>query len=359
MESGFLDLLSTGQCTEDAYKPATLNYTAEIASYVSSTDTPLQGRVQEDQVSVLDEAPFTGEALIDGSDSLAVGCVNKSSEMIDPCLNEYFTTPIVDEPLTASLGNLVETTQAIDGTKAVVVTDNAGSIIYVKNTDYAVFATGIKALSGGAIADLQALLVDYTPGLYCSAKIQTKKDTQDKVPSSMFSGKLRLFVQAIYGSPRDDYEREGFNLKIGTVGDTTYPPFTLNRGFTNNSWLYTTANYDYFLCTFTGTAIQFIPIDLHTVAESFRDILKAHARVGEFAFATKLEAYILSTGQINTAIHSTITITGDAINGAPLDYGWHTNWKGNEAHIITFYEDNTNPWYLSTQHDPVHIGIVF
>ena len=177
METGFLDLLSTGQCTEDAYKPATLNYTVGIKGYVTGTTTPLQGRVEEDHVTALDESPFTGEALIDGSDSLAVGCSSKLSEMTDPCLNDYATTPVVDEALTASLDNIVSTSQFIDTAKTVVVTNDTGAIVYVINTDFTAHTDGIKALSTGAIIESQSLLIDYSPGVYCSAFIQSKKDT--------------------------------------------------------------------------------------------------------------------------------------------------------------------------------------
>jgi len=350
METGFLDLLSTGRCTEDAYKPATLNYTGDIATYVTTTDTPLQGRVTEDFVSVLDEAPFTGEALLAASESLAAGCESKLPEIIDPCENVYSATYVDDEPITAVLGEVVPVTQLIGVGKSVVVTNEGGGIEYVRDVDYYAHFSGIQPLSGGDILESQALKVSYYPSLYCSPALQTKKDAQEKVPSSMFSGKMRLFIQAVYGSVREDYERDGFNLKLGSVGNTNYPPFALNRGFTNNSWLYTSANYDYFLCTYKGASIEFRQIDLHPAAQSFRDILVGHARFGEFDFATKIEAYILSTGQINPTVYATVPIVGDVINGSPLDYGWHSTWGGEEATVVCFYADVPNSRYLSDQH---------
>ena len=271
LESGFLDLLSVGQCTENAYKPAILNYDSATEVYVSGTNTPLQGRVRISDDEELAEFPFTGEAIADGSESLSVGCKTKFPSITDPCSNTY------------------------------------------------------------------------TNGGYCDLSIYTKKDAQDKVPSSMFSGKLRLFVQAIYGSTRSNYQKSGsFDLKIGS--------YTLTRGFSNSNWLLTTSNYDYFLCTYTGSAIEFREIQLNSFGQQFRDILKTHPRNTEFDFVTKAEAYILATGTIGSTVYATVNITGEGVNGSPLDYGWHAAWDGKEVTIVCFYDDVANARYISNQY---------
>lgn len=72
------------------------------------------------------------------------------------------TAAIVDESLIASLGKLVATANVIDTTQTVTVTDDPMTVTYVQDTDYAVSAAGIRALSGGAISDLDALLITYT-----------------------------------------------------------------------------------------------------------------------------------------------------------------------------------------------------
>ncbi len=274
LESGFLNLLSSGQCAENAYKPGILDYDAETAAYVAGTSAPLQGRVKITGGPEADEFPFAGEALAAGSESLAVGCKQKLPAVTDPCGNTY------------------------------------------------------------------------TGGGYCDAGIFAKKDAQYIVPSSMFSGKLRLFVQAVYGTARTDYRRSGnFDLQIGDES-----PFVLKRGWSNNSWLYTTARYDYFLCTFTGSAIEFRQVALSASGKKFRDILAEHPRKSEFDFATKVEAYILATGTVGSAVYATVPIEGDAINGSPLDYGWHATWDGRQAAVVCFYKDPGNPQYLSDQH---------
>lgn len=351
LESGFLNLISTGQCTEGAYLPASLHYDPATAAYISSTNTPLQGQVSK---------------------------------------NVLF-----NQSLSAVHNVEVATSEQINTAEYIEVTNTAGTTGYAINTDYTATINGITALSTGSIADGQQLLVDYTKvvtvtpdetpfngqplidgyesravgcdsksltitdpcgntyssGGYCSASLQPKKDTQKIVPSSMFTGKLRLYVQALYGSLRDDYVRSGFNLKINADStDENYPEYTLNRGFTENSWLYTAANYDYFLCRFIGAQIQFIKLELSAEGGRFRDILKNHARKNEASFATKLEAYILSTARV-TNIGYTVNITGDPILGSPLDYGWHAIWDGHKANVVCFYDDPDAPQYLSNQYE--------
>ncbi len=71
---------------------------------------------------------------------------------------------VTDEAVTASLGKFVALANRSITSGSVVVTDSPMTTTYVEGTDYEVnYATGnISALSAGAIADAQALLVDYS-----------------------------------------------------------------------------------------------------------------------------------------------------------------------------------------------------
>ncbi|MCL1088072.1 DUF4815 domain-containing protein [Shewanella profunda] len=67
-----------------------------------------------------------------------------------------------DEPITAVLDGLADTKFMIDTTGVTEVTNEAGAVTYVKDTDYVVSAGGIRALSTGDITEGQALKVSYT-----------------------------------------------------------------------------------------------------------------------------------------------------------------------------------------------------
>lgn len=84
------------------------------------------------------------------------------AKMLAGTASAVATAAVVDEPLTASLGKLVATANVIDTTAAVTVTNDTGVTTYAAGADYVASAAGIRALSGGAITDAQALLVDYT-----------------------------------------------------------------------------------------------------------------------------------------------------------------------------------------------------
>jgi len=193
----------------------------------------------------------------------------------------------------------------------------------------------------------------YSNGGYCSPNIWIKKYSQVKVPSSSFSGKLRLFIQSLYGSPRSDYQTDGQDLLIGELTDTQYPRIQISGNFETgkNAWLYTTSNYNYFICIFKGDRIEFRAIDVSDIAKTFIKILKNHPRSNDFEFVTKIEAYILSTAKISNRSQDLI-IQGPSIYGSPLYHGWHVSWKGDIADIITSYkgQGGLQPEYIANHH---------
>lgn len=73
-------------------------------------------------------------------------------------------TAVTDESQVAYVGGLVRTAYMIDTSVAPVVTDATGVTTYVEGTDYNVAAggAGVVIISGGAIADADAILIDYT-----------------------------------------------------------------------------------------------------------------------------------------------------------------------------------------------------
>lgn len=71
-------------------------------------------------------------------------------------------TAITDESITGYAG-LVPTARTINTAQSVVVTSDPAGTTYTEGTDYDVTAAGIIILSGGAITNGTALLVDYTP----------------------------------------------------------------------------------------------------------------------------------------------------------------------------------------------------
>lgn len=69
---------------------------------------------------------------------------------------------VTDEPITAMVDGLADTTKLIDVSQTVTVKDSTGTTTYVADEDYVASAAGIRVLSGGDIADEDQLLVSYT-----------------------------------------------------------------------------------------------------------------------------------------------------------------------------------------------------
>lgn len=285
MESGYLDMLSTAPCNINTARPAVLNYSTPTGSYVTSTITPLQGRVSISTDISLDEFPFTGQALTDGYESKSVGCTvtQKTASVSDECGNTYTVAP-----------------------------------------------------------ELVA-----TQGFCPIAPIYTKKRAQANVPSSMFSGKLRLMVQAIYGSTRTDYEViESAGLVV--PGKLLVGGFVLSALYQPSYGIFTSPDYEYWLVELTSI-VKYYPLSLSSMGQQLATILKDHPRKTELAFAKKVEAYILSTATIDQVN----VITGgalDVIGGSVLYYGWHWKWDGSEADVVVQSEDYTNHRYNTTRY---------
>lgn len=287
MESGFIDFVSTGKCTEAAYRPGTLNYNAKVIAELNSA-TPIQGKVKL-KATDLPESPFTGELLADGSSSLAVGC--KPSSMLpeivtpDPCN------------------------------------------------------------------------VTYSNGGYCGLDLLFRKQAMQKAPASLYTGKLRLFIQAMYGSTRSDFTNDTSKVLLQDQSGKVYANpadgrIKLEHSGIGSYWLYTIGPGGYALCYFDGFNLHIIPLLLTDVAQKFAEALVGHPLANDFKFKTKVEAYLLAYAKpvYDSSLWTTIPVSGPSVLGDPLSYGWHTNWDGSEAHMVSFYADQPNNRFLSNQY---------
>ena len=213
-----------------------------------------------------------------------------------------------------------------------------------------------------------------------------KKKLARKCPASMFTGRCRLYIQAVYGGHLYIYSAQG---KVSTSRPSLVPslnasarPELLMPSYRTEAEIKADAlagvldpevridtHTGVFLDPETGKHWLFKPgedtIDVYplisdAIGEGLRKILKP-SYTGKDALTSEedrehLEAYILS--RCKPAVRQVRNIPlGGSVNGWACGYGWHWNWTGNTADIVTnavYFQEysSLHNWYgnESTHH---------
>lgn len=159
--------------------------------------------------------------------------------------------------------------------------------------------------------------------------VVSKKHMAMFCPPSIFTGKTRLYVQALYGR----HEKSStLTLNYGTET----PSITLANGVkvTTSTGVYLDpkSNKHYLICVEAG-AVKIYPMVTSVLAEKLR------SKLGDTTIAAsdreRIEAYILSRSEPVPSSVQTLSI--DAGSGTCFGYGWHFNWDGTKADIVYVY----------------------
>lgn len=195
--------------------------------------------------------------------------------------------------------------------------------------------------------------------------VSGKKDTMFNCPASIFTGKCRLYVQALYGRPlyvptEKDHGRPtniaiGFPLHyIGGAADK--PPSLLITPYrhdkedttedvseiaimTSSGVYLDKATGDHWLMTVYATAVHCYKLIPSAQAAKLRKYLTTSSTTLDEVDKEHLEAYILSTclpshKYFRNFDHS-VRVGGSSAIIYSTAYGWHWNWSGTEAVIVT------------------------
>lgn len=173
-----------------------------------------------------------------------------------------------------------------------------------------------------------------------------KKLAMGRCPASLYSGKLRLMVQAAYGSKRNDLvaEAAGNEYRLNFAGVTLYHGYSSSHGlYTDNAgeyWLFYLSNSGATVRPVTGTCLA--------------DVLPLLGASTEEKIVQ--EGFILATARIGA--ETTLTVSGapESDYGSQLDYGWHFTWTGDEASAVLIHANPdwepapslANTWWLSS-----------
>ena len=182
----------------------------------------------------------------------------------------------------------------------------------------------------------------YTGSIYSKdyKSILRQKQIQNRIPSSLFSGKLRLYIQAIYGSKRADY---WINLDDNGLPKQADYDFYLENdnkdlvkiewGYPDTCGLFTTEKLDYYLIIIHQNTVDLYPLKLIGGAQGIRNVYLNSDLINDFIVKSKIEAYLLGQAVISKD-KITIPIESSSTFGEPLAYGWKFSESGKEARIV-------------------------
>lgn len=180
----------------------------------------------------------------------------------------------------------------------------------------------------------------YTGGGFCDTEAMLrKKKCQALVPSSIFSGKLKLFVQALYGSKRSDYfcdwDKPFFKPIVNMDSGHALSGFSQS-----NTWLVTTSDYQYYLFRYRTIAIDYYPVKLTSEGNKLRKILLDTPLIPDQQ--RKLEAYIFSGATLASEAEGRVTLeVPEAMRTQGLalaELGWSWAADGLSGEIVCHRE---------------------
>lgn len=178
----------------------------------------------------------------------------------------------------------------------------------------------------------------------CRDALATKKRAIRDCPSSLFHGKLRLWVQAIYGKK---FSTADWTTKYTMAGKLA-PSMTIklptttnpNRAYTLNSnttVLYTDDELNYWLIEIPSeTGVTIRRLNLSLCGNVARDhLLTTAGKSLSREERARFESIMLQTAEPDlTGSFTMSTSIPAALRGVTLCYGWKANWGGSKADIV-------------------------
>lgn len=185
-----------------------------------------------------------------------------------------------------------------------------------------------------------------------------KKNAAMRCPASIFTGKTRLYVQAMYGQylyPPDRVLADGTVVGAATeplVGPSfldTAPPSLMIPAYkprddeasypaeqlTTNSGVYLDADGKHWLMRVDTDSVTICPLIGSTCAEGLRKYLKGPVENDPISDEDRehLEAYVLASCRPYVKRRVVVALNV-ALAAYSMGYGWHWNWSGTQCDMV-------------------------
>lgn len=181
------------------------------------------------------------------------------------------------------------------------------------------------------------------------ANVWAKKFAANSCPPSMFTGKCRLYVQAMYGKPlygSNTAKTEDADLPMFDGG--TRPGLSVlsyDKTATVSLWTSSGLYLDvtsgrHFLINPSGNSVAIYPLVSSKAGEDLRKYITPgtteYASLGE-EDRERAEAHILAYSKPDDKKMVTVGSVGNgAVDTWSMGYGWHWNWSGTIATLTNF-----------------------
>lgn len=160
-----------------------------------------------------------------------------------------------------------------------------------------------------------------------SGELERKKEIVAKVHPSIYSGKLRLFVQAVFGAAFSV-----FKTQVLGVNDASAPALLTTNGIElgYSHGLYTADDGSYWLLHL-GSKVTVRRINLTPCGKALSQWLVQNPATDRY-LQSEFEAYILAGAIVDKGFTFTLA---DIPTISPVAYGWKFNWKGSQAKCVS------------------------
>lgn len=185
-----------------------------------------------------------------------------------------------------------------------------------------------------------------TPGLSFTAArgdLVGKKEAAAKCPASMFTGKARLYAQALYGGDLRNW-KWALNIPDGLSPRLVHDNGTVLH---MNCGVYRDEKYLHWLIAIHPDGIRITKLVRDKRVDMLVGLLGNPAMAADH---DKIEAYILAYS--NPSDTMTFTLDVHVPETQMLGYGWKFNWRGDKADIIRHIEG-------SPLHESTHYRVTF
>lgn len=225
----------------------------------------------------------------------------------------------------------------------------ASGLVYQTNYVSSYVAAKTTSIGSGKLIDpnLEGTVVGdgavakaYADTFLTATAYTDRKIISAKIPSSLFTGRMRLYVQSLYGGnlpalvlsdPSGGAGRPVLGINTSAREFASLPAVNIGSG---SGLFFDATTMRHYLIQLTTDTAYITPLVGTTCAEKYRTTLLAAGLSADDQ--ERIESYILSQSFPDTAATQIVSFTSTP--NEAFGYSWHFNWDGDKCDIVDVQE---------------------